>query len=316
MKKCFTINQMRKRENFVDYMTLLDEGLYEAIELFYPYNQSFDQLKQYTNSVNEIINKLNLKRTKEDKDQLINAAKLQAYLTTSDDYKKEKMCFGNNILKYNLFHGLINGTDDYIINACIFTEVLRKVGMDVLNVVLKLQDSNYYVANLVLIGKEYYFFDLTLEREIFKDNGEDVDNFILCCAALGKNSYTQFFKPLCIVDFNDQLAPNSLPKNISSDIILRYVRSTQNTKGENIERLYNIIQDKVEATEFIIKEGSVVANTPLSKLPLKENVLVASITRGDKVILPRGWNELEPNDRVVFISSDLALRDISDVLKQ
>ena len=54
MKKCFTINQMRKRENFVDYMTLLDEGLYEAIELFYPYNQSFDQLKQYTNSVNEI----------------------------------------------------------------------------------------------------------------------------------------------------------------------------------------------------------------------------------------------------------------------
>ena len=91
--------------------------------------------------------------------------------------------------------------------------------MDVLNVVLKLQDSNYYVANLVLIGKEYYFFDLTLEREIFKDNGEDVDNFILCCAALGKNSYTQFFKPLCIVDFNDQLAPNSLPKNISSDDI-------------------------------------------------------------------------------------------------
>ena len=169
--------------------------------------------------INEIIDKLDLKKTKEDKDQLTNAAKLQAYLTVSNDYDYEKVRIGNSMLKHNLYNGLINGEDEPLVNACIFTEVLRKVGMDVLNVVLKLQDNNFYVANLVLIGKEYYFFDLTLEREIFKDNGNNVDNFILCCAALGKTSYTQFFKPLCLIDFNDRLAPNALPKNISSDDI-------------------------------------------------------------------------------------------------
>jgi hypothetical protein len=169
--------------------------------------------------INEIIKNLNLKKSKEDKDQLINAAKLQTYLTTTDDYVEDTVSIGNSFLKYNLYHGLINGENDPLINSCIFTEVLRKLGMDVKNVVLKLQDSSFYVANLVLIGNFYYFFDLTLEKEIFRDNGKDIDNFILCCAALGKNSYTQFFKPLCLIDFNDCLGPNELPKNISSDDI-------------------------------------------------------------------------------------------------
>lgn len=169
--------------------------------------------------VNDIIKKLNLKKTKEDKDQVINASKLQVYLTTTNDYSDEKISVGNNMLKYNLYHGLINGENDSLINACIFTEVLRKIGMNVQNVVLKLQDSSFYVANLVLIGNYYYFFDLTLEKDIFKDNDYDKNNFVLCCAALGKNSYTQFFKPLCLIDFDDVMAPSELPKNISNEDI-------------------------------------------------------------------------------------------------
>lgn len=170
-------------------------------------------------AINEIIRKLDLKKTKEDKDQLINAAKLQSYLTVKDDYKDEFISFGNNLLKNNLYTGLINGSNDYLINACMFSEILKKIGMDVKCVVLKLQDASFYVANLVLIGNYYYFFDLSLEKEIYADNGKDKEKFILCCAALGKNSYTQFFKPLCLIDFNDRMAPNELPKNISVEDI-------------------------------------------------------------------------------------------------
>ncbi len=54
MKKCFTINPMRTREEFISYMKLLDDKLYQAIEIFYPYNQSNAQIEQYTSSVNEI----------------------------------------------------------------------------------------------------------------------------------------------------------------------------------------------------------------------------------------------------------------------
>ena len=57
MKKCFTINQMRTREDFLLYMELLEKGIYQGVELFYPYNQGNAQIKQYTESVYEIIEK-------------------------------------------------------------------------------------------------------------------------------------------------------------------------------------------------------------------------------------------------------------------
>lgn len=57
MKKCFTINQMRTRDDFLLYMELLEKGIYQGVELFYPYNQGNAQIKQYTESVYEIMAK-------------------------------------------------------------------------------------------------------------------------------------------------------------------------------------------------------------------------------------------------------------------
>lgn len=105
------------------------------------------------------------------------------------------------------------------------------------------------------------------------------------------------------------------PKNITSDTIVRYVRSTKNTRGSNIETMYNIIDSKVEASEFIIKENSEIIGTPLSQLRFKLDVLVACITRGDKVIIPRGGDTIEAGDAVVVVTKTLGLHDIVDVLR-
>ena len=105
------------------------------------------------------------------------------------------------------------------------------------------------------------------------------------------------------------------PKNITSDTIVRYVRSTKNTSGSNIETMYNIIEDKVEASEFIIKAGSEIIGKPISELRFKPDVLVACITRGDKVIIPRGSDVIEAGDAVVVVTKMLGLHDIVDVLR-
>ena len=105
------------------------------------------------------------------------------------------------------------------------------------------------------------------------------------------------------------------PKNITADTILRYVRSTKNTGGSNVETMYNIIEDKVEASEFIIKEKSAIVGVPLSQLRFKPEVLVACITRGDKVIIPRGNDVIEVGDAVVVVTKMLGLHDIVDVLR-
>ncbi len=105
------------------------------------------------------------------------------------------------------------------------------------------------------------------------------------------------------------------PIHITSDIILRYVRATKNAMGSNVETLYNIIPDKVEAAEFIVKEHSPIANIPLMQLKFKKDVLIASISRGDEVIIPRGQDVIQAGDAVVIVSKHLGLQDVTDILK-
>lgn len=105
------------------------------------------------------------------------------------------------------------------------------------------------------------------------------------------------------------------PKNITSDYIVRYVRAMKSSIGSNMETLYNIIKGKVEAAEFIIKEASPAVGVPLMKLGLKRGVLVAAILRDKKVLIPRGHDSLQIGDAVIIVSSQLALHDITDILK-
>ena len=79
--------------------------------------------------------------------------------------------------------------------------------------------------------------------------------------------------------------------------------------------MYNIIQDKVEASEFIVKEKSAIVGIPLSQLKFKSDVLVASITRDGQVIIPRGQDCIQTGDAVVIVSKRLGLQDITDVLR-
>ena len=60
MKKCFTINCMRTKEDFASYDKLISEGLFQGVELFYPYNVSDEQKILYQEEVSKLTNKYNL----------------------------------------------------------------------------------------------------------------------------------------------------------------------------------------------------------------------------------------------------------------
>jgi trk system potassium uptake protein TrkA len=105
------------------------------------------------------------------------------------------------------------------------------------------------------------------------------------------------------------------PKNIASDVIIRYVRAMRNTLGSNVENLYNFIKGKVEACEFIVKEPSPLLGVPLSKLKFKKKLLIAAILRDREVIIPRGSDSIQLGDTVVVVSESIPLTDITDILK-
>ena len=104
------------------------------------------------------------------------------------------------------------------------------------------------------------------------------------------------------------------PNSITSDYIVRFVRALNNSKGSNVETLYKIAQGRAEALEFIVKDDSKVVGKPLMELNLKHDVIIACITRGNKVITPGGHSVIETGDSVVIVSAKPGLKDLEDIL--
>lgn len=104
------------------------------------------------------------------------------------------------------------------------------------------------------------------------------------------------------------------PKNITAKSIIQYVRALQNSYGSNVETLYRILDDKVEALEFSIKQESKVTGTPLMNLKLKKNLLVCAIVRNGKIITPSGKDTIEKGDTVIIVTTNKGLTDIKDIL--
>ncbi len=122
------------------------------------------------------------------------------------------------------------------------------------------------------------------------------------------------------IDFEDVIKHLDLdtiiyPKSITSDTIVRYVRSLKNAQGSNVEQLHQVIKGKIEAAEFIIRDSSAVTEEPLMKLKLKDGILVAAILRDKKVVIPRGSDVIKPGDMVVIVSANSELHDITDILR-
>ena len=120
------------------------------------------------------------------------------------------------------------------------------------------------------------------------------------------------------VDVISRLELDSIiyPKNLTADMIVRYVRAKQNTLGSNMETLYNISRGEIEIAEFTVSESSKVVGIPLAELKFKPDALIGAIIRGNKLIVPRGSVTIEAGDSVVTVTKGLSPRDVSDILDE
>ncbi len=105
------------------------------------------------------------------------------------------------------------------------------------------------------------------------------------------------------------------PSNISSENVLKFVRSKQNAVGNNVETLHKLIEDKVEALEFNISNNSSLIGIPLKEMELKDNLIVCGIFRKNRLILPAGDSVFEAGDSVIVVTSHKKLGNIGDILK-
>ena len=104
------------------------------------------------------------------------------------------------------------------------------------------------------------------------------------------------------------------PKQITSNHIARYIRSKQNEQGALVQTLYKLVDNQVEAVEFIVADESDCIGIPLRDLKLKSGILIACIVRGGKAIIPGGDDKIEANDNVIVVSNGLYLRALDEIL--
>ena len=105
------------------------------------------------------------------------------------------------------------------------------------------------------------------------------------------------------------------PKNITADRIVQFVRGMSASKDSNIETLYKLNDDKVEALEFIVRNGSPVIGKPLSQMKIKKGVLIACINHYGEIISPSGDSVIRDRDSVIVVTTHAGLKDISDILE-
>ena len=147
----------------------------------------------------------------------------------------------------------------------------------------------------------------------------DEENILLCLfaksaghgKAIAKINRIEFDEVISHLDLDSTV----YPKHITAEIIARYVRATQNSRGSNMEKLYHVIKDQVEAAEFVVQESSDITDVPLLALKLKPDVLIGAIIHDEEVIIPRGNDMIRPGDRVIVVSKLMALHDLNDVLR-
>lgn len=106
------------------------------------------------------------------------------------------------------------------------------------------------------------------------------------------------------------------PKKIIADNIIRVVRSLASTKGNKIESLYRLENNKVEAIEFLISSHSKVNNIALKNLKIKKNLLIAYIVRDNVAIFPTGNDIIKEGDRVIIITTENFFDDINDIVEE
>lgn len=148
----------------------------------------------------------------------------------------------------------------------------------------------------------------------------DEENIILSLYAKNKVK-SKVVTKINHLNFDDVIHTLSLdsviyPKHITTEYIIQYVRAKKNSIGSNIETLYKLMDDRVEAIEFAINDSTRITGIPLSKLNLKKNLLIGCINRSGNIIIPGGQDVFKSGDTVIVVTTNTGLQDVHDILEE
>ena len=148
----------------------------------------------------------------------------------------------------------------------------------------------------------------------------DEENIMLSMYVKSINPKAKLITKVHRVDYGEIIGSLNIgsiiyPKNITADRIVQFVRGMSASKDSNIETLYKLNDDRVEALEFIVRNNSPIIGKPLADLKLKKGILIACINHYGEIIPPSGESIIRDRDSVIVVTTLTGLKDISDILE-
>lgn len=146
----------------------------------------------------------------------------------------------------------------------------------------------------------------------------DEENAIISMYAKTKGvpKVVTMIRSLPYIDFFKGVGIESIvsPKSSTVGYILKFVRSLVKNDDSDIESVHKLMDDKIEALEFTVKEHvDGVTNLALKDIKRKPGTLIACIVRYEKIIIPTGIDRILPGDRVIIVTSGSTINCIKDI---
>ena len=149
--------------------------------------------------------------------------------------------------------------------------------------------------------------------------GMDELNIVMSLYALSQKVPIVITKQGHIDELKDIVSGLSLgsiisPKELCSDIVVRYVRSMRDTTGDTAITVQSVAGGQVEAAEFIVGPSALHQDTPLKDLTMKPGVLIAAISHRGAITIANGASRYVQGDSVIVISTaDKNIQRFNDI---
>ena len=129
---------------------------------------------------------------------------------------------------------------------------------------------------------------------------------------VAKVTRTNFLNVLNQLDIDSVISP----KNIIAGHILRFVRAKNNKDDDSsVRTLHRLVNDDIEALEFVVTPHTSFLNKKVSEVKLKNNVLIAAISRERGFVIPKGDTEIRLKDHLVIITTDRRICCLNDLVR-
>ncbi len=147
--------------------------------------------------------------------------------------------------------------------------------------------------------------------------GDDEDNLIISLYAkqlgvpkvISKINRRDYYDVISSLDIDSFVNP----KLITAYTILHYVRGLTMSHSSKMEALYQIAGGTVEAAEFLVAPKTRHLGKPLKDLKLKKGILIVSLMREGKIIIPEGSTSILAGDCVIIVSGSTQISSVDDI---